>query len=338
MDNQDKTYKILKKFLESYQNNSFCRTWVDNEPDEDGNYWVYMVLDKDWYYSTKPDFIVRRMVQGLKSDIKKWVGFEVEVGITFEDCGTTENTNNINEDISSSLKRRLSSYNFDEELKNILEYEMNPYLYDKPVYFIEDVCDNLVNNLIDTISDYTPTPKEKDELYYYFSSQYSDKILKEFKKANNNREQTNESNKKIIVTESQYKRLFEEKQNKKIFFQEWINKRLSFVRRFCDKELVNNEYVGDVSYDSCDNIDAIESIIVNDVQKMNSARTDMYGNLHDSTSSIHLKITVNYSSAMNVFDFDDLIYDFKHSLIKTTAGLPIIISYEVNNLFKNKDW
>jgi len=25
-------------------------------------------------------------------------------------------------------------------------------------------------------------------------------------------------------------------------------------------------------------------------------------------------------------------------LIKTTAGLPIIISYEVNNLFKNKDW
>ena len=76
MDNQDKTYKILKKFLESYQNNSFCRTWVDNEPDEDGNYWVYMVLDKDWYYSTKPDFIVRRMVQGLKSDIKKWVGFD----------------------------------------------------------------------------------------------------------------------------------------------------------------------------------------------------------------------------------------------------------------------
>jgi hypothetical protein len=241
-------------------------------------------------------------------------------------------------DISTNLKRRLLTFNFDEELKTILEYEMNAYLYNRPVDFIEDVCDNLVNNLIDTISDYIPTPKERDELYYYFVSQFSDKIHKEFKKAHNSKRQTNESVKKIIVTESQYRRLFEQKQTKVDVFQELINDKLEYIRGFCDQSLSAEEYRGDVGFGSCDGLEIIDSIKVDEVNVMTGGRTDMDGNLYDVTPSIYIKLTINYSNIRNHYHFDNIVYDLKHILKKSTGGLPIVFDYRTKNLNKNKEW
>jgi len=240
------------------------------------------------------------------------------------------------ESISPSLKRRILLYNFDEELKNILEYEMNSYLYNRPVDFIEDVCDGLVNNLIDGIGDYTPTPKEKDELYYYFVSQYSDKIHKEFKKAHNKKRQTNESVKKIIVTESQYNRLFEQKKSKVDVFQELINDKLEYIRGFCDNSLSADDYRGDVGFESCDELEIIDSIKVDEVNMLTGARTDMDGNQYDTTPSIHIKLTINYSNIRNYYHFDNIVYDLKHILRDSTGKLPIVLDYEVNNLNKMK--
>jgi hypothetical protein len=249
-----------------------------------------------------------------------------------------DKTVNILENISQELKRRITVYDFDEELKNILEYEINSYLYNRPVDFIEDVCDNLVNNLIDSISNYTPTPKEKDELYYYFVSQYSDKIHKEFKKAHNNKRQTNESVKKIIVTESQYKRLFEQKKSKIEVFQDLINDKLEYIRGFCSEDLSAENYGGDVGFGSCDDLAVIDSIKVDEVNMMTSARTDMSGNLYDSTPSIYIKLTIDYTDIGNYSNFDDIVYDLKHILKKSTGGLPIIFDYRTKNLNKNKEW
>jgi hypothetical protein len=241
-------------------------------------------------------------------------------------------------DISTNLKRRILTFNFDEELKNILEYEMNSYLYNRPVDFIEDVCDVLVNNLIDSISDYTPTPKEKDELYYYFVSQFSDKIHKEFKKAHSSKRQTNESVKKIIVTESQYRRLFEQKKGKIESFQDLINNKLNYIRGFCDASLSAEEYRGDVGSDSCDDLEIIDSIKVDEVNVMAGARTDMDGNLYDTTPSIYIKLTINYTKITGSHDFDNIVYDLKHILRSSTGGLPIVLDYRINNLNKMKEW
>ena len=324
----DKTVTLLQGFIESYDLEHVCRFWVDDEADENGDYWVYMVLDKKWYWATKPNFIVSRMKQGLKSEIRKYLGLDIEVGITFEDCG---DDNSINESISQNLKRRLSSYDFDEEIKNIFDYEINAYLYSNLGDFISDVCDILVNNLIDSISDYTPTPKEKDDLYYYFVEEFSNKIKQEYIKTLKNR--ANESVKKIIVTETQYKRLFEEKKPKKELFQELINEKLEYIKKSCEKDIIPN----DISFTSCEWADMIESITVDEINMMTGARTDMEGNLYDTTPSLYIKVIINYSTIRNYYDFDNVIYDIQYGLKKST-GLPLVFTYRTNNLKQNKEW
>jgi hypothetical protein len=330
----DRTIKLLEEFISSYNLEGMCRTWADIEVNEYGNnetYWVHIVLDLN-HWLTKSNFIVKRMEQGISSEIKKWFGLVVGVDVTFEECGVEDS---INEDISQRLKRRFMTYDFNKELRNVLDYEINAYLYTKVGDFISDVCDILFNNLIDSITDYTPTPKEKDELYYFFVAQFSAKIKKEYDKTLKNR--ANESVKKIIVTESQYKRLFEAKLSKIEVFQDLINNKLEYIRGFCDETLSAEEYNGDVGFASCDDIDSIDSIKVDEVNMMTGARTDMSGKPYDSTPSIYIKLTINYSSIMSRSNFDDIVYDLKHILKKSTGGLPIVFDYRAKNVSKIKE-
>lgn len=329
-----KTVKLLEKFLSSYELENVCRIWVDNEPDDHDNYWVYMVLDKDWYYSSKPDFIVRRMKQGLRELINNYLGlYNIQVGITFEDCGIKDS---INEEISPRLKRRITLYDFNEELRNVLDYEINAYLYTNVSDFISDVCDTMYNNLVDSFRDYKPTPKENDELYYFLVYQFSEKIKNYYDRTLKRR--ANESVKKIIVTESQYKRLFEQKQTKIEMFQDLINDKLEYIRGFCNEDLSAENYGGDVGFGSCDNVAVIDSIKVDEVDTMTGARTDMSGNLYDSTPSIYIKFTINYDAIITQYDFDDVVYDLKHMLRKSTGGLSIVFDYRTKRLNSIKDW
>ena len=213
---------------------------------------------------------------------------------------------------------------------------MNAYLYNNLGDFIADVCDNLVNNLIDSIPDYTPTPKEKDDLYYYFVDKFSSKIKKEYNKTLKRR--ANESVKKIIVTESQYKRLFEAKLSKIEVFQDLINNKLEYIRGFCNEDLSAENYGGDVGFGSCDDIAVIDSVKVDEVNMMTGARTDMSGNLYDSTPSIHIKLTIEYTDIGTHSSFDDIVYDLRYGLRKSTGGLPIVFSYTTKNLNTNKEW
>lgn len=240
------------------------------------------------------------------------------------------------ENLSPNIRRRISFSGLKSELVNILDYEINAYLYNNLGDFIADVCDILVNNLIDSIPDYEPTPKERDDLYYYFVGQFSEKIKKEYDKTLKRR--ANESVKKIIVTESQFKRLFEQKQSKIELFQDLINDKIEYIRGFCNESLSADNYRGDVGFDSCEDLDMIESIKVDEVNTMTGARTDMNGNPYDSTPSIYIKLTINYSTIRNYHNFDDIVYDLKHGLRNSTGGLPIVLDYKTNNLNKNKEW
>lgn len=146
-----------------------------------------------------------------------------------------------------------------------------------------------------------------------------------------------ESKKKIIITESQYNRLFEQKTSKLDMFQELINDKLEYIRKRC--YVPNHEILpSDISFNSCDVIDIVDSIKVDEVNMMTGARTDMSGNMYDSTPSIYIKITIYYSSIKHQYIFDDLVYDIKHMLKKSTGRLPIIFDYRMNNINKMKEW
>jgi len=139
---------------------------------------------------------------------------------------------------------------------------------------------------------------------------------------------------KYIITESQYKTLIEQKVSKKELFQELIDEKLEYIYGFCDRTLPSENYSGDVGFGSCDVIDIIDKIVVDEVSMMSSARTDMSGKLYDVTPSIYVKLTINLHSASKIYDFDDLVYDLKHMIRKST-GIMVVFDYRINNTFRD---
>ena len=327
----DKTIKLLEEFLKDYTMEGACGFWV--QPDEDGGIpSVYIIFDLDWLQSieTKPDFIARRMRQGLKEDIKNWTGIEVSyVGSTAKKC---DNTKDINESISTYLRRRLSFQGMKENMENVVDYELNPCEFSNIGDFVAEACDMLVHNYLE---DLQVSSKDKDNFYFALVDLFGEYLSEVYKQRCVNG--LNESKKRIIVTESQYKRLFEQKVSKIEMFQDLINDKLEYIRGFCDKDLDAENYSGDVGFESCDEVEIIDSIKVDEVNMMTGARTDMDGNMYDSTPSIYVKLIINYSSLRDRYDFDEITYDLKNILKKSTGGLPIVLDYRTNNISKIKE-
>ena len=327
----DKTIKLLEEFLKDYTMEGACGFWV--QPDEDGGIpSVYIIFDLDWLYSlqTKPDFVARRMRQGLKEDIKNWTGVDVPyVGSTAKKC---DNTKDINESVSTYLRRRLSFEDMKQDIENLVDYELNPCEFSNIGDFIGEACDMLVNNYIE---DLKVSPKEKDDLYIYFVDLFGEHLVNVYKESCV--KGLKESKKRIIVTESQYKRLFEQKKSKVEMFQDLINDKLEYIRGFCNKDLDTENYSGDVGFEACAEVELIDSIKVDEVNMMTGARTDMDGNMYDSTPSIYVKLMINYSNLRDRYDFDEITYDLRHILKKSTGGLPIVFDYRTNNISKIKE-
>lgn len=327
----DKTIKLLEEFLKDYTMEGACGFWV--QPDEDGGVpSVYIIFDLDWLKSleTKPDFVARRMRQGLKEDIKNWTGVDVPyVGSTAKKC---DNIKDINESVSTYLRRRLSFEDMKQDIENLVDYELNPCEFSDIGDFVGEACDMLVNNYTE---EYKVSPKEKDDLYIYFVDLFGEHLVNVYKKRCI--KGLKESKKRIIVTESQYNRLFEQKKSKVEMFQDLINDKLEYIRGFCNKDLDTENYSGDVGFEACAEAEMIDSIKVDEVNMMTGARTDMDGNMYDSIPSIYVKLIINYSNLRDRYDFDEITYDLRHILKKSTGGLPIVFDYRTNNINKIKE-
>jgi len=332
----DKTINILEEFLKDYTMEGVCGFWV--QPDEDGGIpSVYIVLDLDWLQSspTKPDFVARRMRQGLKEDIKNWTGIDVSyVGSTAKKCGTIKN---IDESISPYLRRRLSFENIKQDIENLVDYELNPCEFSNIGDFVAEACDMLVYSYVEDleVSFQKVSSREKDTLYYFLVDSFGNHLANVYKQRCV--KGLKESKKRIIVTESQYRRLFEEKKTKKEVFQELIDEKLQYIKDSCEN-ISSESFPNDVGFTSCDNVDTIESIKVTDVKVLTGTRTDMYGNQYDSTPSIFIKLKIDYTSVKGHENFDEIIFDIKHMLRKSTGGLQIVFDYEQQNLTTNREW
>jgi hypothetical protein len=132
---------------------------------------------------------------------------------------------------------------------------------------------------------------------------------------------------KYILTESQYNLVLESQKHEQLF-QDLINSNLKIIRNECDK---NNEYsVRDVSDFTCDQVDQVERIKV--------MSTDWSTVKPKEHKYMIVKLMVYYSSIYKGdFDADDLIYDLKQMIRKST-GMPLILDYESTNTNTSFDW
>jgi len=199
MDNRDKTIKLLKSFLSTKEVEGICGYIVD--PDGEGTIQVIIVLDIDFINNanTKPGFIAKMFREGVRQEIKKWLGLDVYVGSMAKKCDEPES---LSESISIYVKRRLNDDEMLDELNYLLDYQINLSAFNNLGECISEICEILNNNFIDYIQNETNVKlsfKEKDSLYFYFVEKCKDYITKKYIK-----------NKR--VTESQYRLLKEDEQ------------------------------------------------------------------------------------------------------------------------------
>ncbi len=138
---------------------------------------------------------------------------------------------------------------------------------------------------------------------------------------------------KYIITESQYNKLLENKTNKLQLFQDLINDKLEYIKKYCD-ELDADYYLNDISFDSCDEVAFIENIRVSNMEYSTSIHHPYDESTKQTLITLHLIIEYDF---MKYKSYDGFIWDIKQMLTKST-GLPIDIQYETSNLRSNPQW
>ena len=136
---------------------------------------------------------------------------------------------------------------------------------------------------------------------------------------------------KYIITESQYNLIMESEKYINIF-QELINKKLDYIRKFCDMSADNSQ--GDIGWDSCDQIEQVEKVVVTSADWV----AVMHSNSPQEHKYMNIKIMIYYSSIKRgEMNANDLIYDLRRILLKSTS-MPLILNYESTNINKNFEW
>lgn len=117
-------------------------------------------------------------------------------------------------------------------------------------------------------------------------------------------------------------------------FQDLINNNFEYIRKHCDEYNADN-YPGDISFDSCDQIEAVSEMKVINVESMLSS-VHPYDS-EEMTLLIKLMVYYNSNRQHGTYDADELVYDIQQ-MVKKSTGLPIKIIYETTNTNKNFDW
>jgi hypothetical protein len=326
MESREKTVKLLESFLSDKEVDGVCGYMVD--PDGEGPIQVIVVLDIDYIQeaNTKPGFIARMIREGVKQEIKKWIGVDVYVGSTAKKCDEIEP---LSESMSTHVKRRLTNGKVFNQLNTIMDYEFNASSFNNPLEYLEEVCNTLTEYILNDIWETTNLKvslKEKDELYFYFIRKYEKYITKKYQD-----ERVDESKKKYVVTESQYNIILESQKHIKVF-QELIDNEMAYIRRVCEKGA--DDYEGDVGDESCNQIENVEKVIVTDADWV----TVMHSNQPLEQKYMSIKLMVYFSSIRRGdFDADDLAYDLERIIRKKTS-MPVIINYESTNTNTSFEW
>jgi hypothetical protein len=182
MDKHEKTIKLLESFLSDKEVDGVCSYMVIPD-DSNDSIQVIVILDIDYIKqaNTKPGFVAKMIREGVRQEIKKWLGLDVYVGSTSKKC---DEIKSLSESMSPHVKRRLSNIKLLDELTNMLDYEINLSYYDTSSDAVEDICSMLNDRILDEIWEETNLKvslKEKDELYWYLHKKFEKYIANRFK-------------------------------------------------------------------------------------------------------------------------------------------------------------
>lgn len=233
--------------------------------------------------------------------------------------------NIISENILVKIRRRVSFEDMKRDIDNIVDYELNPCEFSNIGDFVAEACDILAYKYLE---DLQVSSKDKDRLYIALVDLFGEQLVNVYKKRC--KKGLEESKKRIIITESQYKRIFERKLSKIELFQNMVNDALETLRKECDE--YNSENLPSANeFIMCNNIDLIETIKITEIDK-----ADVVG-ITETTPHILVSGILEYSSLKHV-DFDDIQYEIKYIIQKSSGGIPILLSLETKNINTINQW
>jgi len=123
-----------------------------------------------------------------------------------------------------------------------------------------------------------------------------------------------------------------ESQKKIKLFQDLIDSKLEILRKECEDGA--DEYEGNSSAGSCDQIESIDKVKVTDAEWV----TIMHSNKPLEQKYMSVKIMIYYSSIRRGdLDADDLTYDLER-MIRISTGMPFILNYESTNTNTFFEW
>jgi hypothetical protein len=359
MDSRDKTIKLLETFLSDKEVDGVCGYIVD--PDGEGQIQVIVVLDIDYIKeaNTKPGFVAKMIREGVKQEIKKWIGLDVYVGSTAKKCDESESLSeslsesvvydyiegrnktperlpfDVNKLINAGAVFITPAIEGDSSSKNYKKFLKRPYTH---LITLHNLKHSSPDSWIHKAVTRSASPKHwegKEFTKNLYDGKYN-QILWSLDELGVPYEsmlidEVNESKKKYIVSESQYNIILESQKYIKVF-QEMVDKQMTYIRSVCD--MGSDDYEGDVGDESCRQIENLEKVIVTDADWV----TVMHSNQPLEQKYMSVKLMVYYSSIRRGdFDADDLTYDLE-KIIRKKTSMPVIINYESTNTNTSFEW
>jgi len=163
MDKHEKTIKLLESFLSDKEVDGVCGYMVIPD-DSNDSIQVIVILDIDYIKqaNTKPGFVAKMIREGVRQEIKKWLGLDVYVGSTSKKCDEIDKVN-------ESKKKYIVT---ESQLKRIKEY-FDPIHYLKKIMnddpkYIKDPSnlkyEEAFQKVVDVIFKYTMKHSPVDNL------------------------------------------------------------------------------------------------------------------------------------------------------------------------------
>lgn len=138
------------------------------------------------------------------------------------------------ETISTYLRRRMSMDDMKQEMDSIVEYAMLPCEFKNVGTFIAEACDIMTYNYLE---DLNASAKDRDSFYYHMVDLFGDYLSDYYKKNCSERLRT-ESVRKIIITESQYKKIMESEEDEVLHIPslKYFNNNWDLFLKFLESE------------------------------------------------------------------------------------------------------
>jgi hypothetical protein len=120
------------------------------------------------------------------------------------------------ETLSPKFRRRLTFDNMVEEMKSIIEYQLEPCSFGNVSVFVAEACDMFVYSFFEDHED--ATPKERDAVYYYAVDVFEPYLVKQYNKNCRGKDGLNESQDNLIRKAKILKTYVEEVLSEKPWF------------------------------------------------------------------------------------------------------------------------